>query len=100
MSVTLKNSHGKELLVQAVNLSTGGMGLDVVADPNGFAGLIDVSFLLPDSETEIQAKGRLVWADAGGRAGLRFVVIEPVLFEQLQRWTNRKMKDEGWEIPS
>jgi PAS domain S-box-containing protein len=100
LSVTLKNAHGKELQVQAVNLSTGGMGLDVVSDPNGFAGLVDVSFLLPESETVIQAKGRLVWADAGGRAGLRFVVIEPTLFEQLQHWTNRKMKDEGWEIPS
>jgi len=100
ISVTLKNAHGKELQVPALNLSTGGMGLDVVADPNGFAGLIDVSFLLPDSETEMRAKGRLVWADAGGRAGLRFIVIEPALFEQLQHWTNRKMKDEGWEIPS
>src|SRR5208282_1027064 len=29
LSVTLKNPHGKELQVQAVNLSTGGMGLDV-----------------------------------------------------------------------
>jgi DNA-binding NtrC family response regulator len=100
LSVTLKNAHGKELQVQAVNLSTGGMGLDVVSDPAGFAGLVDVSFLLPESETVIQAKGRLVWADAGGRAGLRFIVIEPALFEQLQHWTNRKMKDEGWEIPS
>jgi PAS domain S-box-containing protein len=100
ISVTLKNAQGKELQVQAVNLSTGGMGLDVVSDPTGFAGLVDVSFLLPDSETVILAKGRLVWADTGGRAGLRFVVIEPALFEQLQHWTNRKMKDEGWEIPS
>jgi hypothetical protein len=100
ISVTLKNAHGKELQVQAVNLSTGGMGLDVVSDPTGFAGLVDVSFLLPESEIVIQAKGRLVWTEAGGRAGLRFVVIEPALFEQLQHWTNRKMKDEGWEIPS
>jgi transcriptional regulator with PAS, ATPase and Fis domain len=100
VSVTLKNSHGTELQVQAVNLSTGGMGLDVVSDPAGFAGLLDVSFLLPESETVMQAKGRLVWAEAGGRAGLRFIVIEPALFEQLQHWTNRKMKDEGWEIPS
>jgi PAS domain S-box-containing protein len=100
ISVTLKNAHSKELQVQAVNLSTGGMGLDVVSDPTGFAGLVDVSFLLPDSEIEIQAKGRLVWTEAGGRAGLRFVVIEPALFEELQHWTNRKMKDEGWEIPS
>jgi transcriptional regulator with PAS, ATPase and Fis domain len=100
ISVTLKNSHGKELQVQAVNLSTGGMGLDVVSDPAGFSGLIDVTFLLPDSDTVIQAKGRLVWAEAGGRAGLRFIVIEPALFEQLQHWTNRKMKDEGWETPA
>jgi PAS domain S-box-containing protein len=100
VSVTLKNAHGKELQVQAVNLSTGGMGLDAVSDPGGFAGLVDVSFLLPESETVIHAKGRLVWADAGGRAGLRFVVVEPALFEQLQHWTNQKMKNEGWEIPS
>ncbi len=100
VSVTLKNAQGKELQVQAVNLSTGGMGLDAVSDPTGFAGLVDVSFLLPDSEIVIHAKGRLMWTEAGGRAGLRFIVIEPALFEQLQHWTNRKMKDEGWEIPS
>jgi PAS domain S-box-containing protein len=100
ISVTLKNTHAKELQVQAVNLSTGGMGLDAVADSSGFAGLLDVSFLLPESEIQIQAKGRLVWAEAGGRAGLRFVVVEPALFEKLQHWTNHKMKDEGWEIPS
>lgn len=100
ISVTLRNAHGKELLVEAVNLSTGGMGLDAVSDSTGFAGLIDVSFLLPDSEAVILAKGRLVWAEAGGRAGLRFVAIEPAVFVQLQHWTNRKMKDEGWEIPS
>ena len=99
-SVTLKNAQGKELQAQAVNLSTGGMGLDAVSDQASFAGLIDVTFLLPESETVMQAKGRLVWADAGGRAGLRFIVVEPALFEQLQHWTNRKMKDEGWEIPS
>jgi len=100
LPVTLRNAQGKEVQAQAVNLSTGGMGLDDVNDPIGFAGLLDVSFLLPESETVMQAKGRLVWADVGGRAGLRFVVVEPALFEQLQRWTNRKMKDEGWELPS
>jgi len=100
ISVTLRNSQGKELQVHAVNLSTGGMGLDAVSDPNGFAGLVDVSFLLPDSEIVILAKGRLVWTEAGGRAGLRFVVVEPALFEELQHWTNRKVKDEGWEVPS
>jgi PAS domain S-box-containing protein len=100
LPVTLKNARGKQLQVTAVNLSTGGMGLDQVIDPVTFAGLLDVSFLLPESETQIHAKGRLAWADVGGRAGLRFVVIEPRLFEQLQHWTNQKMKDEGWELTS
>jgi predicted DNA-binding protein (UPF0251 family) len=99
LSVTLKNSHGKDLQVQAVNLSTGGLGLDAVSDPTGFSGLVDASFLLPESEIVIHAKGRLVWADAAGRAGFRFVVIEPALFAELQHWTNRMMKDEGWETP-
>jgi transcriptional regulator with PAS, ATPase and Fis domain len=99
LSVTLKNAHGKELQVQAVNLSTGGLGLDSVPEPAGFGGLVDASFLLPESETVISAKGRLVWADAAGRAGFRFVVVEPALFAELQRWTTRMMKDEGWEIP-
>jgi transcriptional regulator with PAS, ATPase and Fis domain len=100
LSVTIRNAQGKDLQVHAVNLSTGGLGLDSLGDSAGFSGLLDVSFLLPDTEIEMQAKGRLVWSDAGGRAGLRFVVIEPALFEELQHWTNRKMKDEGWETPS
>jgi hypothetical protein len=100
LPVTLRNAHGKETQAQAINLSTGGMGLDSVNDPVGFSGVLDVSFLLPESETVMHAKGRLVWADVGGRAGLRFVVIEPALFQELQHWTNEKMKNEGWEIPS
>ena len=100
VTVTLRNANGKETQAQAINLSTGGMGLDAVNDPVGFAGVLDVSFLLPESETVMHAKGRLVWADVGGRAGLRFVVIEPALFQELQHWTNEKMKNEGWEIPS
>ena len=100
IAVTLRNASGKETQAQAINLSTGGMGLDSVNDPVGFAGVLDVSFLLPESETIMHAKGRLVWADVGGRAGLRFVVIEPALFQELQHWTNEKMKNEGWEIPS
>lgn len=76
------------------------MGLENVPDPVTFSGLLDVTFLLPESDAVINAKGRLVWADASGRAGLRFAVIEPSLFEQLQFWTTRQMREEGWEVPS
>jgi PAS domain S-box-containing protein len=100
IAVTVKNSRGEELQVQGVNLSTGGMGLDGLKEPLRFAGMLDVSFVLPDSEIRFQAKARLMWIGEDARVGIRFVVIEPALFEELQHWTNRKMKEEGWDFPN
>src|ERR1700683_580661 len=100
LAVVLKNQQGEEVSVQGVNLSAGGLGLDGLKEPMKFTGLLDVSFPLPDSETIFRAKARIVWFGGEGRVGLRFAVIDPVLFEQLQRWTNNKMKNEGWELPS
>jgi PAS domain S-box-containing protein len=100
IAVVLKNQQGEECCVQGVNLSTGGMGLDGLKEPMKFTGLLDVSFPLPDSETMFRAKARIVWFGGEGRVGLRFAVIDPVLFEHLQHWSNQKMKEEGWELPS
>ena len=100
MPVALKNQQGEEVCVQGVNLSTGGMGVDGLKEPMKFTGLLDVSFPLPDSETIFRAKARIVWFGGEGRVGLRFAVIDPALFEQLQHWTNNKMKNEGWELPA
>ncbi len=100
LAVTLKNQHGEEASVQGVNLSTGGMGLDGLKEPMRFSGLLDVSFPLPDTEIIFRAKARIVWMGDEGRVGLRFAVIDPVLFEQLQHWTNKRMKDEGWDLPA
>jgi two-component system response regulator AtoC len=100
LAVTLKNQRGDEVHVEGVNLSTGGMGLDGLQEPMKFAGLLDVSFPLPDTEVVFRAKARIVWMGDEGRVGLRFAVIDPALFEQLQHWTNKKMKDEGWDLPA
>jgi PAS domain S-box-containing protein len=100
IAVALKNQQGDEACVQGVNLSTGGMGLDGLKEPMKFTGLLDVSFPLPDSATVFRAKARIVWFGGEGRVGLRFAVIDPALFEQLQHWSNSKMKDEGWELPA
>jgi transcriptional regulator with PAS, ATPase and Fis domain len=100
LAVTLKNQHSEETSVQGVNLSTGGLGVDGLKEPMKFTGLLDVSFPLPDSEAIFRAKARIVWFGGEGRVGLRFAVIDPALFEQLQHWTNNKLKDEGWELPA
>jgi len=98
--VKVKNSQGDELSVLGVNLSTGGMGLDGLKEPLRFSGLLDVSFVLPESEILFQAKARLMWVGDEGRVGIRFAVIEPALFEHLQHWSNKKMKEEGWDFPA
>ena len=98
IDVTIRSPQGEETRVRGVNLSTGGMGLDGLKDPLRFAGMVDVSFDLPDSDIRFQAKARLMWVGDEGRVGIRFAVIEPALFEQLQHWTNRKMKEEGWDF--
>jgi PAS domain S-box-containing protein len=98
--VTIRNSQGEEISVQGVNLSTGGMGLDGLKEPLRFSGLLDVSFVLPESEIVFQAKARLMWIGDEGRVGVRFAVIEPALFEHLQHWSNKKMKEEGWDFPT
>jgi transcriptional regulator with PAS, ATPase and Fis domain len=97
--VTVRNSQGEEIHVRGVNLSTGGMGLDGLKEPLRFSGLIDVSFGLPGTDVHFEAKARLMWVGDQGRVGIRFSVIEPALFEELQHWTNRKMKEEGWDFP-
>jgi PAS domain S-box-containing protein len=99
IQVAVRSAQGEEIQVRGVNLSTGGMGLDGLKEPLRFAGLIDLSFVLPDTEILFQAKARLMWVGDEGRVGVRFAVIEPVLFEELQHWTNRKMKEEGWDFP-
>ena len=60
---------------------------------------MDISFSLPDSQTRIEAKVQIVWADLDGRAGATFVVIDPAVYKELQEWTDQRMKEEGWELP-
>jgi hypothetical protein len=60
--------QGDEVCVQGTNLSTGGMGLDGLKEPMRFAGLLDVSFPLPDTENVVRAKARIVWVTKGASA--------------------------------
>jgi len=96
--VSLTNAEGHEASVTAVNLSTGGLGFDGLSEAQRFRGLLDARFLLPESGTLVEAKARIVWTDANGRAGARFVVLDPALYEEIHHWTANKMKEEGWEL--
>ena len=100
LTATIRNARGEQASVQAVNLSTGGMGLDDVPAAMRTASEIEVSFPLPDSGVMMNAGARIVWAGEGGRVGVHFTHMAPAMFEKLQVWTKQKMKEEGWELPA
>jgi two-component system response regulator AtoC len=97
--VTLKDAQGNEVHLTAVNLSSCGIGVEGLTPSSQCEGLLDVSFVLPEENVPIQVKARLVWKESGGRAGIKFIVIEPEIMAKLQHWANLKMKEEGWELP-
>jgi PAS domain S-box-containing protein len=97
--VTVKDAQGEEVQLTAVNLSSCGIGVEGLTPSAQCEGLLDVSFVLPEENVPIQLKARLVWKESGGRAGIKFVVIEPEIMSRLQHWTNLKMREEGWELP-
>jgi hypothetical protein len=97
--VTVKDAQGEEVRLTAVNLSSCGIGVEGLTPSAQCEGLLDVSFVLPEENVPIQVKARLVWKESGGRAGIKFIVIEPETMAKLQHWANLKMKEEGWELP-
>jgi DNA-binding NtrC family response regulator len=96
---TLKDAQGDEVQVTAVNLSSAGLGVEGLAPSSQCEGLLDVSFVLPDENVAVQVKARMAWKESGGRAGIKFIVVEPETMAKLQQWANHRMKEEGWELP-
>jgi len=96
---TLKDAQGDEVQVTAVNLSSAGIGVEGLAPSSPCEGLLDVSFVLPEENIAVQVKARMMWKESGGRAGIKFIVVEPETMAKLQQWANHRMKEEGWELP-
>ncbi|HEV8525203.1 MAG TPA: PilZ domain-containing protein [Terriglobales bacterium] len=69
----------------AFNLSEGGIGV-CLADPIVEDEMVRVRFQLPGWTAPIQAMGEIAWADAEGRAGIRFTSISEAARTGLRRW--------------
>lgn len=96
--VRLKTAQSHEFVVTAVNLSSRGMGIEGVTHTSQLEGILEASFELPGEDLEVTAKARIVWAEAPGRAGVKFISMETDALAKLQQWSNRKMVEEGWEL--
>jgi DNA-binding NtrC family response regulator len=93
--VTIRTKYGQELNVRSVNLAAGGLAVSGIANPLKCGGDLEVRFTMPEG-LEIEATGRIAWADVRGKAGIRFTEIEPHLVSKLQQWIADQQQEEGW----
>jgi CheY-like chemotaxis protein len=68
-----------------LDISEGGMAIQALDTVEASRG-IQLDFELPGSPLRITASGEIAWADASGRAGVRFVDISQPAQQQLKDW--------------
>ncbi len=98
ITVRLKDAAGQMLEVTTLNMSSGGMAVQGIDNPLQWAGPVDVSFQIPGTDTVVELKGRIAWADAQKKAGMKFLDIPPATQKLLDTWLSEKQKEEGWAL--
>lgn len=83
-------SAGKDLQLEMVNISEGGMGVAMPGFSNkDVEGTLRFQFVLPESDVPIDGKAQLRWV-RNEEAGFQFTALTTSSREQLQRWLNRR----------
>lgn len=68
-----------------LDLSEGGMAIQALA-PVEASKVLQLRFDLPGTKNRIQVSGEIAWADASGRAGIRFVEVPEQCLNALKDW--------------
>jgi two-component system, NtrC family, response regulator AtoC len=82
----------------ALNVSTGGLALEGVRDPFQLSNTFQVRFTLPETSETFELQAQVMWADAQGKAGVRFVNTPDDQQESLRSWLEQQQTEEGWTI--
>jgi CheY-like chemotaxis protein len=93
MPVRIILPNTPELNATSTNVSEGGMAIRMVGKlPKDAAAKLQ--FSLPGSNTSLELKGEIAWADGTGHAGVRFVEVPQSSQYQLDKWLTERMQDE------
>ena len=84
--------------LHTLNISAGGVALDGIGEPFRLSGDLKLEFNLPGGFGQIVAVGRMVWADAHGKAGVRFSELPSECRNVLNRWLLEVERQEGWTV--
>lgn len=77
--------EGQKVKATATNLSEGGMAIRFPGKlPQ--AGVAKVHFTLPGTDTALEPKVELAWADESGKAGIKFLEVTETFRKQLDGW--------------
>jgi len=77
------NSHSEQAII--LDLSEGGMAIQALA-PVEASMVLQIRFDLPGTKRRLQLNGEIAWADASGRAGIRFVDVPQQCLDALKDW--------------
>ena len=77
------NCHAEQAII--LDLSEGGMAIQALA-PVEASKVLQIRFDLPGTKKRLQVSGEIAWADASGRAGIRFVDVPEQCLGALKDW--------------
>jgi hypothetical protein len=77
------DSHTEHAII--LDLSEGGMAIQALA-PVEASKVLQLRFDLPGTKQRVQLSGEIAWADASGRAGIRFVDVPEQCMGALKDW--------------
>jgi CheY-like chemotaxis protein len=93
MPVRIILPNTPELNAISTNVSEGGMAIRLVGKLSRDAD-VKLQFSLPGSNTSLELKGEIAWADGTGHAGIRFVGVPQSSQYQLDKWLTERMQSE------
>lgn len=88
------NLDGEHIEANTVNISSGGLAIRCPVTLTHGA-TMEVSFKLPGSDSNIEAKAKLAWTSPGGFAGLSFDQLHPSSQRHLQQWLFAAAQTDG-----
>jgi CheY-like chemotaxis protein len=93
MAVRIDLPDGAELHATTTNVSEGGMAMRVAGKlPKNV--LARLHFTLPGSNSSLELKGNVAWADGSGNAGVRFADVPQSSQYQIEKWLADRLQDE------
>jgi len=100
MSIPVRLKYAAEQLEATVlNLSIGGAAI-LVERSLSFGMPASISFVIPDTDQEVELSGKIAWSNSEDQHGIQFTDLSPDVRSNLLRWLTSQMKKEETTISS